>query len=195
MTLDLLEQCAKTLLALGLGFVLLRVIARLQLKMLQEAWLPPTLGLIISALVRWLVIGVGALIVLEINGMPLKVVLAGLFSITLVVAIAFFASWSVLSNIFSSILLLIFSRIQVGDVVELRDTRRDEPGVRGRIIDINAFFVTLEELELDGDFGHKPPQVQIPSHFFFYRTMRLWPGENTRSLKDAFENNPPSPPL
>ena len=138
-----------------------------------------------------MVIAICVLVVLEINGLPLRIVLAGLVSITLVVAVAFFASWSVLSNIFSSILLLAFSRIQVGDVVELRDTRRDEPGVRGRVVDINAFFVTLEELELDGDFGHRPPLVQIPSHFFFYRTMRHWAGEHTHSLKDAFEQPPP----
>lgn len=177
MSLELIIQLTKALLVLGLVFVLQRILLKLQRKVTAARWLPPTLSLILGGAGRWLVFAVGALIVLEIFGFPLKVVIAGLVSVTLVVAVAFFAYWSVLSNIFSSLLLLAFSRIKVGDVVELRETRRDEKGVRGRVLDINAFFVTLEELPEDQEdpISTKPPRVQIPSHFFFYRTMRHWP--------------------
>lgn len=177
MSFELITQLTKALLVVCLVFLLQRILLKLQRKATAASWLPPTLGLIIGGAGRWLVLAVGALIVLEIFGFPLKVVIAGLVSVTLVVAVAFFAYWSVLSNIFSSILLLAFSRIKVGDIVELRETRRDEKGVRGRILDINAFFVTLEELPEDQEdaLSGKPPRVQIPSHFFFYRTMRHWP--------------------
>ena len=191
MTVDIVLQVTKTLLVIGLGLILLRLSHRIQQNFVDRAWLPPTFGLILGSLSRWLVILISALVILEINGLPIKTLWAGLLSVTLVVAVAFFASWSVLSNIFSSILLLTFSRIRVGDVVELRDTRRDEAGIRGRVIDINAFFVTLEELVPDDDFGLHPPQVQIPSHFFFYRVMRHWPGENTQALIEAFEAKSP----
>lgn len=187
MNFELIMQGAKTVLVVVICLLLVRLSQKLQRQLIARGWLPPTLGLIAGSMSRWLAILVCGLMVLDIYGMPLKTIWAGLLSITLVVAVAFFASWSVLSNIFSSILLLTFSRIRVGDVVELRDTRRDETGVRGRVVDINAFFVTLEELEVDSEFGHKPPLLQIPSHFFFYRVTRHWEGEDTQALLDVFD--------
>ncbi len=138
---------------------------------------------------RWTVWLTAVLLVLEIFGLPLKTVWAGLLSAVLVVAVAFFASWSVLSNILASMILLAFSRIRIGDIVELRETKRDEVGMRGRVVDINLFFVTLQELVVEQDISSELAMTQIPCHLFFYRVTRRWPGTRTKALMDAFEQD------
>jgi small-conductance mechanosensitive channel len=190
MAIELFFQCVKTLVVIVLCLGALRLTQKAQQAAVRRHWLPPTLGLVVGSISRWLIIFLAALIILEVNGLPIKTLWAALLSLTLVVAVAFFASWSLLSNILSSVLLLTFSRIHIGDWVELKDTKRDELGIRGRVVDINAFFVTLEEAEPDAQL-QVPARVQIPSHFFFYRVLRHWPGEETSSLRDAFNAKSP----
>jgi small-conductance mechanosensitive channel len=149
-------------------------------------WLPPTASLVAGSVLNWLVIAGAGVMILESLGLPVRAVWAGLLSVLVMVAIAFFASWSILSNILSSLLLLTFSKLRVGDTVELRDSKRDEFGVAGRVVDINAFFVTLQEVSEPSRPDEKPAQVQIPNHLFFYRVMRRWPGDATQPLSEGF---------
>jgi len=109
--------------------------------------------------------------------------------VAVLVAVAFVASWSILSNILSAIMLLTFSRARIGDIVELRDTKQDEIGIRGKIIDVNLFFITIQELEPEPSVSEIPPITQIPNHLFFYRVSRCWRGEYTQPLKQAFKED------
>ena len=83
---------------------------------------------------------------------------------------AFFAAWSVLSNLFCALLILTVQPFRVGDVVELLDTA-EKPGAKGRVIDVNLLYTTLEEGE-----GEHRQLLQIPNALIFQRVMRRWPG-------------------
>jgi small-conductance mechanosensitive channel len=152
----------------------------------RHHWLPPTALVLLRNLLRWTIWIIAILFLLELFGLPMRVLWAGLMSVALLVAVAFVASWSVLSNILSAVLLLTFSRARIGDIVELRDTKQDEVGIRGKIIDINLFFVTLEELKPDLAVSEALPYTQVPCHLFFYRVTRCWRGSFTQPLTDAF---------
>src|SRR5690606_4027697 len=82
-----------------------------------------------------------------------------------VAAVAFFAAWSVLSNIFCSLLIFIMRPFRLLDHIELLESG-DKPGLRGRVIDVNLVYTTLEEIDEEG----RPPALQVPNHVSFRRT-------------------------
>lgn len=154
----------------------------------RKEWLPPTLKVLSYGFLRWSIYIAVGIYVLEAIGLPVKSLWAGLLSVALLVAVAFVAVWSVLSNILSAVLLLTFSRARIGDIVELKDTKQDDVGIRGKIVDINLFFVTIEELFIDEKISDSPAMVQIPCHLFFYRVTRCWAGVKTQPLMVAFQD-------
>jgi small-conductance mechanosensitive channel len=89
-----------------------------------------------------------------------------------VAAVAFFAIWSVLSNLFCALLIFTVGPFRIGDRVELIDSA-DKPGVTGRVVAINLLYTTLEETLEDGSPG---PLLQIPNSLFFQKAVRRWRG-------------------
>jgi len=87
-----------------------------------------------------------------------------------VAAVAFFAMWSVLSNLLCAILIFTVGPFRLGDIVELVDTV-DKPGVKGRVVAINLLYTTLIEVEEAGTGG---VMVQVPNSLFFQRSVRRW---------------------
>jgi len=179
---QLLYALLIVLIAMGLQRLTVRAVKIVK----RHHWLPPTALVLLRNMLRWTIWITAILFLLELFGLPMRVLWAGLMSVALLVAVAFVASWSVLSNILSAVLMLTFSRARIGDIVELRDTKQDEVGMRGKIIDINLFFVTLEELKPDLAVSEIPPYTQVPCHLFFYRVTRCWRGNVTQPLTDAF---------
>ena len=182
LSIQLFHALLIVVVALGLQ----RMAVRATRLLARHHWLPPTLQVLVTGFLRWAIWIGAALFLMEIFKLPIRSVWTGLLSVALLVAVAFVASWSVLSNILSAVLMLTFSRARIGDIVELRDTKQDEVGIRGKIIDINLFFVTLEELKPDLAISEVPPITQIPCHMFFYRVARCWRGSFTQPLTEAF---------
>jgi small-conductance mechanosensitive channel len=60
-----------------------------------------------------------------------------------VAAVAFFAIWSVLSNLFCAILIFTVGPFRMGDLIEVIGSA-DKPGVKGRVVNINMLYITLE---------------------------------------------------
>ena len=84
-------------------------------------------------------------------------------------AVAFFAAWSVLSNIFCTLLILTTRPFRLDDTVELLENG-DKPGLKGRVIDINFVYTTLHETREDGS----DTVLQIPNSQFFQKITRRW---------------------
>jgi small-conductance mechanosensitive channel len=175
------------LLIILIAFGVQRLTVRGMKLVRRRHWLPPSASVLLGNFLRWAIWICAILFLLELFGLPIRALWAGVLSIALLVAIAFVASWSVLANILSAVLLLTFSRARIGDIVELRDTKQEEIGMRGKIIDINLFFVSLQELKPDLAVSENPPITQVPCHMFFFRVTRCWRGEYTQPLKYAFK--------
>lgn len=191
MIYPVLMQILQSLLVLIAAYVLVGLVARAFQLREDRMWLPPTFVVMAGNFLRWGIWIFAIMLVFEIFGLPLKVLWAGILSTALVVAVAFVASWSLLANMLSSMILIAFSRMRVGDVVELCEVKRDEVGLRGRVVDINLFFVSIEEIPSatrdDRDF---PPAItQIPCHMFFFRATRWWPGHRTKPLSEAIKES------
>ncbi len=193
MIYPLLMQILQSVIALIVAFFLTSMIQKAFRVREDSSWLPPTFVVMAGNFLRWAIWVAAALLILEIFGLPLRAIWAGILSTALIIAVAFFASWSLLSNILSSMILIAFSRMRVGDIVELRDVKRDESGIRGRVVDINLFFVSIEEVQQESaaDQSPAPAVTQIPCHMFMYRATRCWPGHRTKPLSQAMREESP----
>ncbi|MDP9938792.1 MAG: mechanosensitive ion channel family protein [Gammaproteobacteria bacterium HGW-Gammaproteobacteria-12] len=146
--------------------ILTRAISRLgaRYSLLPQEVLQPLRGLL-----RWLIMGSAFMLVLERLGVSATVLWTALTGFTAVAAVAFFAIWSVLSNMFCALLIFTMGPFRIGDTVEVIDSA-DKPGVKGRVIAINLFYTTLQDLSEDAAGA----VLQVPNSLFFQRSVRRW---------------------
>jgi len=129
----------------------------------------------LRGVLRWLIVGSAVLLVLERLGVSAKVLWTAITGFTAVAAVAFFAIWSVLSNLFCAVLIFALGPFRLGDVVEVIDSG-EKPGVKGRVISINLFYTTLKDVTEMGSGA----LLQIPNSLFFQRSVRRWRGPDLR---------------
>jgi small-conductance mechanosensitive channel len=92
-------------------------------------------------------------------GVSIENVWVSIAGILGLVAIGFFAVWSILSNIFAGIVLFFNRPFKIEDTIELLPD-----GIRGRVKDINGFFVLLEDED-----GHT---INIPNNLVFQKIVK-----------------------
>jgi len=160
------------LLILLVGYFAQRFVARTLTGLGERYPFPPQLVIILRGVLRWLIMGSAVLIALERLGVSATVLWTALSGFVAVAAVAFFAIWSVLSNLFCAVLIYTVGPFRLGDVVELVDTT-DKPGIKGRVVAINLLYTTLIEPE---ELGTGSAMVQVPNSLFFQRSVRRWRG-------------------
>jgi len=169
--LDLLVPLIEVIL-IGLGAWLVMRIARHLTRKLTSAYaLPVTVATVFLRSVAVLIYGGAVLWSLERLGVSGAVLWTAFTGFATVGAVAFFAAWSVLSNLFCALLIYVTRAFRVGDVVELLESG-DKPGVKGRVVDINLVYTTLLE---SGDPA-SGTSLQLPNSLFFQRALRRWHG-------------------
>ncbi|MGX0893090.1 small-conductance mechanosensitive channel [Pseudomonas sp. ADAK2 TE3594] len=167
------------LLILLAGYVAQRVVAKCLTRLGERYPFPPQFFMPLRGGLRWLIMGSTLIFVLERLGVSATVLWTALSGFVAVAAVAFFAMWSVLSNLLCAILIFTVGPFRIGDVVELVDTT-DKPGVKGRVVAINLLYTTLIEAE---ELGTGSAMVQVPNSLFFQRSVRRWRGT------DVFPSN------
>ncbi|NER59902.1 mechanosensitive ion channel family protein [Pseudomonas sp. MAFF212428] len=160
------------LLILVAAFVLQRLVARCLIRLSERYPLPPELMVPLRGGLRWLIMGSALIFVLERLGVSATVLWTALSGFVAVAAVAFFAMWSVLSNLLCAVLIFTVGPFRIGDIVELVETL-DKPGVKGRVTAINLLFTTLIELPEAGG-----ALVQVPNSQFFQKCVRRWRGSD-----------------
>ena len=190
--LDVLVPLFQILLILLLAYVLYRFVKRLVRRMAQRYLWPLELTVPLTSTVRWIIIAATLLGVLERLGVSATVLWTGFSSFAAVGAVAFFAAWSVLSNFFCALLIFTVRPFRLGDYIEVLDTA-EKPGAKGRVIDINMLYTTLEEFDAPGT-GNR---LQIPNSLVFQRVVRRWHGVPSSLLAEAEQeikkNQTPAP--
>jgi len=160
------------LLILVAAYLLQRLVARCLTRLSERYPLPPELMVPLRGGLRWLIMGSALIFVLERLGVSATVLWTALSGFVAVAAVAFFAMWSVLSNLLCAVLIFTVGPFRIGDVVELVETL-DKPGVKGRVTAINLLFTTLGELPEAGG-----ALVQVPNSQFFQKSVRRWRGSD-----------------
>ena len=158
------------LLILLAGYLAQRFVAKGLTRLGERYPFPSQLLMPLRGGLRWLIMGSALIFVLERLGVSATVLWTALSGFVAVAAVAFFAMWSVLSNLLCAILIFTVGPFRLGDIVELIDTL-DKPGVKGRVVAINLLYTTLVELE---EAGTHCATVQVPNSLFFQRSVRRW---------------------
>ncbi|AYC34777.1 mechanosensitive ion channel family protein [Pseudomonas cavernae] len=167
-----LLRTAQVLLILLLAWLVQRLVTR-GISRLGGHYpqLPQELLLPLRGGLRWLIMGSAFMLVLERLGVSAEVLWTALTGFAAVAAVAFFAIWSVLSNLFCAVLIFALGPFRLGDVVELVDSS-DKLGPKGRVVSINLFYTTLSDVSAD-NLG---ALIQVPNSLFFQKAVRRWRG-------------------
>jgi len=172
----------QVLLILLAGYVLQRLVARGLSRLARRYQLPGELMLPLRGALRWLVMGSALLLALEHLGVSAGVLWAAFSGFVAVAAVAFFAVWSVLSNLFCAVLIFAVGPFRLGDRVEVMEAA-DKRGARGRVVAINLLYTTLEE-DAEAETG---ALVQIPNSLFFQKVVRRWRGPEVHPINPHSE--------
>lgn len=177
--LEVIVPAGQILLIVLAAWILQRTLRRLMRRAAARYQLPDELLVPVNGLLRWLTIGGAALLVLERLGVSATVLWTAFTGFATVGAVAFFAAWSVLSNLFCALLILTVRPYRIGDYIEVLDTA-EKPGAKGRVVDINLLYTTLEDHAAAAQGGSA--WLQIPNALVFQRVVR------------RFQGVPPPPP-
>lgn len=167
--LDVIVPALHIVLIVMVAWLVQRLLRKLVNGMAERYDLPHALLVPAIGVIRWLIFSAALLLVLERLGVSATVLWSAFTGFATVGAVAFFAAWSVLSNLFCALLIFTVGPFRVGDTIELLDTA-EKPGAKGRVIDINLLYTTLE------DFNSPSGQslLQIPNALVFQRVLRRW---------------------
>jgi small-conductance mechanosensitive channel len=163
------------------GALLLVLVVALVYKLLERGTdklrdhgrLSHDIAFVLQRLLRWAAVIIGAVLVLGWLGF-LENAWATVTAVLALVAIGFVATWSILSNVLCSIVLLLMRPFSVGDRIEL-------PGqdLGGRVVNFTLVFTILSD-----DDGHL---IQIPNNLFFQQPIRRRPGSETVELSEQID--------
>jgi len=169
--LDVITPAVQILLIVAVALILHHLLRRLIFRASDHYQFPHELVKPINGVVRLFVLGGATLLVLERLGVSASVLWSAFTGFAAVGAVAFFAAWSVLSNIFCAFLIFTAGPFRVGDHIELLDANTEKPGPQGRVIDINLLYITLEDTSAPPD---ERRWLQIPNALVFQRVVRRW---------------------
>ena len=157
-------------LILLVAWLLAKLSRRLLRRLDGHYSLPLELNMMVRRLLSFVIYSAALLLVLQQLGVSSTVLWTAFTGFATVAAVAFFAAWSVLSNIFCTLLIAMTKPFRLNDHIELLENG-EKPGLKGRVIDINLIYTTLQEVnEQQSD-----TRLQIPNSLFFQRTLRRWP--------------------
>jgi len=165
-TLSLVFWVALIILA---SWLLRRTGKRLLSRLAKYYHLPRQVEITIRRLSNFVIWAGTAMAILHATGVSASVLWTAFTGFAAVAAVAFFAAWSVLSNLFCSILIFTTSPFRLGDQVELLEDGA-KPGLKGQVLDINLIYTTLRETE----GATAGVLLQIPNTLFFQRGLRRW---------------------
>ncbi len=178
--LEVIIPGTQILLILFAAWLLQRVLRRIVRRASAHYQVPDELVVPMNGLIRWIIVASAALLVLERMGVSATVLWTAFTGFATVGAVAFFAAWSVLSNLFCALLIFTVRPFKIGDYIEVLDTA-EKPGAKGRVVDINLLYTTLEDHSATAG---QVAWLQIPNALVFQRVVRRFQGVP-----------PPAPPL
>lgn len=150
------------------AWLLHRLLCRALARASAHYDIPLELQVPMRGLLGWTIFAGAVLLVLERLGVSATVLWTAFTGFATVGAVAFFAAWSVLSNLFCALLIFTVRPFRIGNYIEVLDTA-DKPGAKGRVVDINLLYTTLEDH--GAAVGHTA-WLQIPNALIFQRVVR-----------------------
>ena len=159
----IIESLIVFILAFILRLLITKSLGKIQLKFgFQKARILLT-NKVISILIYITLIVITAFI----WGVDEKQLLIYISSFLTILGIAFFAQWSILSNITAGIILFVNYPVKIGDKITILEK---DYNIDGEIKDIGAFFITLKT--------DKNELITVPNSIILQKNIKYYPQEN-----------------
>jgi small-conductance mechanosensitive channel len=159
----IIETLIVIIIAFVLRFLITKSLSKIQLKFgFQQARIIVT-NKVITILIYVLII----VIISFIWGVDEKQLLIYISSFLTILGIAFFAQWSILSNITAGVILFVNYPVKIGDKITILEKDYE---ISGEIRDIGAFFITLKTAENE--------LISVPNSIILQKNIKYYPQEN-----------------
>lgn len=152
----------ESLAALLLYVVALRVTHRIVDRTLADRLIQETRGMVIKKFLDVVVTFILLAVLVLIWGVDQADLALFIGSVLTVLGIAFFAQWSILSNITSSIILFFNHPVKLNDEICILEGK--DYVLEGRVIDVGLFFVTLENAAEE--------KITLPNNIFMLKSIK-----------------------
>lgn len=166
---DLITLGMQVVLIVAVALLVRALLRRFIRRMGELHRLPPELVIGALRVGGFVIFASAALLVLDRLGVSGPVLWTAFTGFATVAAVAFFAAWSVLSNIFCSLLLFTTRPFRLHDHIELLESG-DKPGLGGEVMDINLIYTTLRDTAPESPAGSL---MRVPNSLFFQRVIRV----------------------
>jgi small-conductance mechanosensitive channel len=153
----IIETAIVLLSYLIMRFVIRKAIEKMAIKFAYQS---PRVK-IIKKLVNILLFALSLGLLLFIWGVDQSELIFFISSLLTILGIAFFAQWSIISNITSTLIIFFNHPAKIGDTVAVFD--KDYP-IEGRISDIGVFFVIIKTVDDE--------KITIPSNVFIQKMIK-----------------------
>lgn len=160
-------------------FIVRKICFKIIDRTLGERFLQEARGILLKRVVHTLLLFGGLLLLLLVWGVKQADLAVFVGSILTVVGVAFFAQWSILSNITSSIILFFNHPIRINDLISIMEGK--DYVVEGKVVNIGLFFTTIQTAELE--------DVTLPNNVFIQKSIKKISEFSTRP-KPEVENEP-----
>lgn len=167
--LEVITPALQIILIVVGAWVLRMVLTRLIRRLGERYGLPSEMIIGGRRVSSFLIYGAALILILDRFGVSATVLWTALTGFAAVAAVAFFAAWSVLSNIFCTFLILTVRPFRLYDEIELLENG-EKPGLKGRVVDINLIYTTLQETSAE----QGEAVLRVPNSLFFQRIVRCW---------------------
>lgn len=157
-----LVRIIETAVVIGIYFGARKLAYRLINNHLAERLLQNTRGLAIKKVINTVLLLLCVVVIMLIWGVNQADLAVFVGSLLTIVGVAFFAQWSLLSNITAAIIIFFNHPIRLNDVIVILEGK--DYLIEGRVIDIGLFFVTLEMT--DGEL------LTLPNNMFIMKSIK-----------------------
>lgn len=142
--------------------ILRQVISHIINRTLNERFIQASRGEAIKRVVNITLLSITFVFISLIWGVKQTDLAVFIGSVLTVVGVAFFAQWSILSNITSSIILFFNHPIRMNDNVVILEGK--DYTIEGKVVNIGLFFITLQTP--DGE------EVTLPNNIFIAKSIK-----------------------
>lgn len=118
---------------------------------------------LISRSINFILLLITLVILMVIWGVKQSELAVFIGSILTIVGVAFFAQWSLLSNITSSIIIFFSHSVKIGDAISIMEAKDYE--IRGEVLNIGLFFTKIRLLDTYDE-------LTLPNNIFIIKTIR-----------------------
>lgn len=135
---------------------------------------------LIRRAINFILVLVSLIILMVIWGVKQSELAVFIGSTLTIVGVAFFAQWSLLSNITSSIIIFFGHSVKIGDAISIMETKDYE--IRGEVLNIGLFFTKIRLVDTNDE-------ITLPNNIFIIKTIRkISPSTETLDEIDATTN-------